>query len=271
MSGSAPDFDTVARIYRFAEYLALGRLLERTRKHFLPLLDDRRQALALGDGDGRFLAAFLRRNAHLRATAVDSSAAMLELLRERCAFAGARLSIRHASLLDISPPFATDIVITHFVLDCFEQSEIEGLARRTAATTRAGTLWLVSDFALPHARIMRPLASLYIRSLYLAFGALTGLEVRTLPDPQKALNDAGFTRLHRHERLGGFLYSELWQNNAGPAVDIHLRMSDSTHPPFDAQPDPEPAVPSLSEPDPGVYHHETGPLKTNDPSESKQA
>jgi hypothetical protein len=26
----------------------------------------------------------------------------------------------------------------------------------------------------------------------------------------------------------------------------------------DAQPDPEPAVPSLPEPDPGVFHHEPG-------------
>jgi len=31
------------------------------------------------------------------------------------------------------------------------------------------------------------------------------------------------------------------------------------HLPEDPLPDPEPAAPSLSEPDPGVYHHEPAP------------
>lgn len=37
------------------------------------------------------------------------------------------------------------------------------------------------------------------------------------------------------------------------------------HIPQDPLPDPEPEVPSLPEPDPGVYHHEPG---TNSRSES---
>jgi hypothetical protein len=56
---SPPNFDRIARPYRWLEYLTLGRSLERAREVFLPLLKDRRQALILGDGDGRFTARLL--------------------------------------------------------------------------------------------------------------------------------------------------------------------------------------------------------------------
>ena len=80
---SQPDFNRIAKPYRWLEFLTLGRALERCRLHFLPELAASRNALVLGDGDGRFLAALLAANPHLNADAVDSSAAMLELARQR--------------------------------------------------------------------------------------------------------------------------------------------------------------------------------------------
>ena len=80
----APNFDRVARVYRWAEYLSLGPLLQRTRTHFLPQLATSKRAFVLGDGDGRFLCKLLAQNKDLYATTVDSSAQMLALLRARC-------------------------------------------------------------------------------------------------------------------------------------------------------------------------------------------
>jgi SAM-dependent methyltransferase len=207
-----PDFDRVARIYRWAEYAALGPLLERTREHYLPQLVDRKSALVLGDGDGRFLARLLQQNSQLQATAVDTSAAMLGLLRQRCAFADDRLRTRQQSALEASPDAETDLIVTHFFLDCLAQPDVDALIAGLAATLRPGTLWLLSDFAVPAKPMLRPLAALYIRSLYLAFRLLTGLRVTELPDPQTALAAAGFERIARHERLGGLLYTELWRS-----------------------------------------------------------
>ena len=42
-----------------------------------------------------------------------------------------------------------------------------------------------------------------------------------------------------------------------PANDPHSDAELATH--TDAQPDPEPAAPSLPEPDPGVFHHQPEP------------
>lgn len=212
-----PDFDRVARIYRWAEYVALGPLLQRIRTHFLPELSGRRKALILGDGDGRFTAAFSSRFPDTPILAVDTSAAMLRLLRKRYRQLP-QLHSRHvrtlqASALDIQPDRGTDLVATHFLLDCLTQSDVERLIRTYAATLQPGALWLVSDFRIPSGPL-RPFARLYIRALYFAFRILTGLLVHSLPDPAIAFRGAGFRLRARHTRLGGMLYTELWSNDA---------------------------------------------------------
>jgi SAM-dependent methyltransferase len=215
MTSNQPNFDRVARLYRWAEYLSLGPLLVRTRNHFLPQLAHCRRALVLGDGDGRFLARLLQQNPGLHVLAVDTSAKMLHLLRERC-FSSVPGCVRNlrcmqVSALEITPSRDTDLIVTHFFLDCLPQFEVDALVARIAAHIQPGALWLLSDFAVPAAPILRPIAVLYIRSLYLAFRLLTGLRATRLPDPQAALSRAGFQLIARHERLFGLLYTELWQ------------------------------------------------------------
>jgi SAM-dependent methyltransferase len=209
-----PSFDRVARIYRWSEYLTLGTLLEHIRFHFLPRLHDRRQALVLGDGDGRFLARLLQQNTTLHATAVDTSATMLRLLRSRCERsapdAAVRLNTIHASALHIAASPQTDLIVTHFFLDCLTQHETDVLAQQLAAQVAPNCLWLVSDFEVPRHPLLRTLGAAYIRTLYFVFRVLTGLRVTRLPDPQRSLSAAGFSRIERHERCGGLLYTELW-------------------------------------------------------------
>lgn len=211
----APNFDRVAAIYRWAEYLSLGPLLQRTRTALLPQLNHPRNTLVLGDGDGRFLEQLLLLHRDCTALAVDTSAAMLRRLRDRCACSvpnsTARLATMHRSALDIDLPLSTDLVVTHFFLDCLTQSEVNTLATRIASSLRPGTLWLVSDFAIPPGPLLRPFARAYIAALYLAFHVLTGLRVRHLPDPQSALQSAGLCRIARRSFLRGLLYTELWR------------------------------------------------------------
>lgn len=207
-----PRFDRIARFYRWAEYLALGPLLKLTREAFLPALAHCRQALLLGDGDGRFAAALLRTAPALHADAVDGSRVMLRLLQGRCARDrhADRLHVQHASVLSAVVPPATDLIATHFLLDCLTQPELDSLVLRLAAAVQPGCLWVVSEFGYPRHRLGRALARGYLRLLYLAFRVLTGLLPQGLPDPQHALLGAGFRRLERRERIGGFLYAELW-------------------------------------------------------------
>ena len=107
MADRQPNFDPIARPYRWLEYLTFGPYLERCRFYFLDQLATHRRALVLGDGDGRFTANLLRTNPDVTIDAVDSSAAMLKLLANRVTLlsqsASERLKTIHADALAFTP------------------------------------------------------------------------------------------------------------------------------------------------------------------------
>ena len=207
---SSLNFDRVARIYRWAEYLSLGPLLQKTRTHFLPKLSQARHALVLGDGDGRFTERLLEGNPRIDVEAVDISGTMLTLLRTRCSAHDNRLTTTQSNALHLELPSAADLIVTHFFLDCLTQGEVDQLTLEISRRCPQGTLWLLSDFAVPAGWLALP-ARLYIRALYFAFRALTNLRVQQLPDPQSALTREGFICRERYTQLGGLIYTELWQ------------------------------------------------------------
>lgn len=207
-----PNFDFIARPYQVLEYLTLGRRLERTRLHFLPQLHSARNALVLGDGDGRFLAQLFATNPNVHATAVDTSAAMLDLLGKRCAPHSDRLCTRQVDALKFSPheDARYDLVVSHFFLDCLSETQVDELVQRFAPALTPQTLWLISDFQIPSG-ILRVPARAVVRALYLSFRVLTGLRVTRLPDHAAIFMRTGFACIERHESLGGLLAAELWQ------------------------------------------------------------
>jgi SAM-dependent methyltransferase len=242
MRPATPSFDLIARPYRWLEYLTFGKSLETCRTHFLPQLLDRRHALVLGDGNGRFLAQLLKQSPNLYANAVDNSAAMLQLLRQRCEAATPNAAVFHlgnprlqpwasiqsgrkgASAPGVCARLRThlanaitfplkeqhDLVVTHFFLDCLTQPELNTLITRIAPTLAPGALWLISDFRIPTGPMRIP-AKLLIRSLYFAFRILTGLRTTRLPDHTTPLTQAGLTRISHQHHLGGLLTTEIWQ------------------------------------------------------------
>jgi SAM-dependent methyltransferase len=209
-----PDFNLIARPYRWLEYLTLGRALERCRTHYLPQLRDRRRALVLGDGDGRFLGQLLAHNPDLRADAVDTSIAMLRLLRQRSEAATpdaeTRLSLHHANALTFPLAGGYDLVVTHFFLDCFTQAELDTLVTRVASALAPGALWLVSDFRIPTGLMRLPAMALVSR-LYFAFRVLTGLGTNRLPDHATPLTQSCLIRIAHQHSFAGILATELWQ------------------------------------------------------------
>lgn len=208
-----PNFDRLARPYRWLEYLTFGPALERCRFHFLPELANARKALVLGDGDGRFLEKLLRKNPGLQADVVDISPAMLEQLSRRLT------PEMHANVTLICTdmreflPFSQeyDLIITHFSLDCLFQTELNSLVSRIRPRVApGGAIWVVSEFAYPSGRARGLAGKLLISLLYQSFGWLTGLRVRALPDHEAPLRNAGFICERERSWLGGLLVSQLW-------------------------------------------------------------
>jgi SAM-dependent methyltransferase len=227
----APNFDKLARPYRWLEYLTFGRLLEQCRFHFLPQLQSHQQALVLGDGDGRFLCRLLQQNPALHATAVDISPAMLHLLTARCNTARCKatdkqqLTTFQSDIRRFTPETNTryDLIVTHFFLDCLTEEEIAALATRLrphlqpgphpqpCADPQPGTEWIISEFALPSNPLLRPPARLLIRLLYTAFALLTGLTTRRLPNYQRILESNHWQCLEQKKFAAGLLTAQRWK------------------------------------------------------------
>jgi Methyltransferase domain len=224
----APDFDRLARLYVWMEAASFGPWLSRTRCAFLDDLSQCRHALVLGDGDGRFTARLLTANEEITVDAVDASPAMLrelvrrtgrhaERVRTDCAdirqwIPGHALPSARSQTIDAQAGCtAYDLVITHFFLDCLTTAEVRALAVMLRSLVSPSAVWLVSEFAEPPNWFGRFVARPLVAFLYGAFGRLTGLAVRTLPDYRAALTESGFWLERRQSWLGGLLESEFWR------------------------------------------------------------
>jgi ubiquinone/menaquinone biosynthesis C-methylase UbiE len=211
-SGVAPDFDRLARIYKWMEWLSFGPLLGRCRRAFLPRMTSRRRALVIGDGDGRFTATLLRTNPNVNIEAVDASRAMLNEMLRRTQPHHARLHTHIADARQWQPPAHVryDLVATHFFLDCLTTQEISSLAKSIRPALEPDALWVISEFGLPKGWFGRLFAHTLIAFLYRAFAVLTGLSVRRLPDHRAALRGTGWKLLDSRRFFRGLLVSELW-------------------------------------------------------------
>src|SRR5579884_25684 len=153
--------DRIARAYRWFEYAAFGRELERRRFRYLSEVASAKRALILGDGDGRFLARFSRIS-EASVEYVDSSKRMLQLAGARAGCG--RTAYRHGDARALEfESHGFDLIVTHFFLDCFDSPDLERLIARLQEVACPGALWLVSEFREP------VWAAPLIRALYLFF------------------------------------------------------------------------------------------------------
>jgi ubiquinone/menaquinone biosynthesis C-methylase UbiE len=207
-------FDRLARVYRWMEYFSFGSYLQKCRVFRLDETASCRRALIYGDGDGRFLSELVRRFPQIEVTAVDASREMLHQAAHRLP-SGAHVRLIQADALECNvedfPGSPFDLVVTHFFLDCFDEAEIASLLSRVNTATREHALWAVSEFAVPRRNPARLAGKLIIRTLYLAFGLLTGLRTRQLPEYRRVMRETGWILKNRREWLSGLLVSECWR------------------------------------------------------------
>jgi ubiquinone/menaquinone biosynthesis C-methylase UbiE len=208
-----PKFDRLARVYRWMEWLSFGPFLSQCRRAFLPQFREARSALVLGDGDGRFTSALLRQNTQVRVDAVDASPAMLHALQRRTATDASRLRTEVQDLREWSAKSAAsyDLIVTHFFLDCLTTDEVLALTERVTPAATPDAHWVVSEFAVTDSAFGRWVARPLVSLLYRAFGVLTGLRVRQLPDYSSVLKIAGFTLEKERTWLVGLLVAQLWR------------------------------------------------------------
>jgi ubiquinone/menaquinone biosynthesis C-methylase UbiE len=216
--------DRIARWYRWLEYAAFGKRLERCRNYYLHCVSDASKVLMLGEGDGRFLKTFAAVSMRSDIDYVDVSAAMLAIARHRLAGArGAENRSVRFFRSDVQndeplPGSSYDLVITHFFLDCFNDQEIDKVVSTIAGSTLANARWLVSEFRQPIRGVWKYAALCILYATYVFFRWTTGLETHRLPSYRSALTSNGFFLEREQTFLGGLLVSQLWRREASVHV-----------------------------------------------------
>ena len=202
--------DRIARWYRWIEYAAFGQALERRREALLKDVGDARRVLALGDGDGRALAALLAAAPHACVDYIDVSVRMLELARARAGTKRVNYRNEDARTSPLRPA-EYDLIITHFFLDCFDETDLEPLIARLADSATPRSRWLISEFRGN---------GWLVHTLYIFFRVATGLRTRRLVDHHPLLERHGFHRVRHEDAWHGLLASELWVGDAATSLNV---------------------------------------------------
>ncbi len=202
----------LARWYRWIEYAAFGRALERRRFAFLPRLASAKRVLILGEGDGRSLGRLLALAPSAVFDVVELSPEMISLAQGRTRnSARVKFSCQDARVVS-GPAAQYDGIVTHFFLDCFDEDEARHLIAQLAnALTPVGN-WLVSEFAIPAKGWRRLHARIWIGAMYRFFGITTGLRARALPPIEMLMREAGMYRTEREQARAGLMVSEVWRH-----------------------------------------------------------
>ncbi len=203
------NFDDLARWYRWLEYLAFGRALERCRFALLPELAEARRVLILGEGDGRFLRELVDLNAEARVDVVEASGAMVDLARGRLSEdERGRVCFHRADAREWNFPLEQyDAVVTCFFLDCFNEVTLARLMPRISASVCPDGRWLMAEFvASGNWR-----SGMWLAALHGFFRGVTGLEAKRLANFGGLLAGLGWEEKRRMEFAGGLMAARVWE------------------------------------------------------------
>jgi ubiquinone/menaquinone biosynthesis C-methylase UbiE len=210
------SFDAVAPWYRTLERIAFGEDLQRCRVACLSEIAAPRRALIVGEGDGRFLVELLRVHPEVEVDCVDLSERMLQLARKRVGeqFGDScgRVRLQCQDINSWSPPEREyDLVVTHFILDCFPASALVGIIKKLARAATHDATWLLADFSVPSEGIPRFHARAWLAAMYLFFRVTARIQATELIDPTPFLRAEGFSLAQQRLFRRGMLKSEIWR------------------------------------------------------------
>jgi tRNA (cmo5U34)-methyltransferase len=208
-------FNLLAPWYDFVATVFLGGAIMRTQRHFLPKLGSHGSVLILGGGTGRILADMLKLGMGKKYIYVDISEKMISAAQQRVM----RLKIPVPQIeficgsVDAIAGKKFSLVVTPFVLDCLDETEIGAAMQKLNAALAPGGKWLFADFHVPSG-LMGFISRAVVRALYFAFNVLCGLGIRKLPEFNRHFQQLGLSYAAEQVFLGGMLITRVYDKKA---------------------------------------------------------
>jgi len=210
------SFDKLAPWYHFLETISFGNHLQECRISLLTELNEVKNILILGDGNGRFLESLLKSNRYAEIESLDISKTMIGLANKRITSLpnSSRVVFIHSNVFDWDfPKCKYDLVVTNFFLDCFTNSELTNLIERISLSLKPEGKLIYGDFNVPNSFSKKTLTTLLLFGMYLFFKIFTRISANSLHDPTSLLIEKKFILMKEKFYLWSFLKSQLWMKN----------------------------------------------------------
>ena len=204
------SFDRVAPHYHWLESVVFGQQLQEARTAFLNEIASPRRVLVVGEGNGRFLAQFVRLYPEAAVDSIETSGRMIELAKRRVGRANVR-HVRSDIREIVLRPNSYDLLVTHFFLDCFEEASLSFIITKLANSAAPHAQWLIADFCRPPKDWRHLRGRFLIALMYRFFRVVSGIEARQLVDYRPLLHLEGFGLGRKTLSPNEMIRTEVWE------------------------------------------------------------
>ncbi|MDP9077938.1 MAG: methyltransferase domain-containing protein [Bacteroidota bacterium] len=202
----AANYNNSAWFYDRLSALVYGRALINAQVYLLQFVPANASVLIVGGGTGWILDELTKIHpSGLQITYVEVAADMMALSKKRNIGANEVFFINDAVENIDSRDFA--VVITPFLFDNFTEETTTKVFTHIHKSLKANGIWLITDFQLTG----KWWQNVLLRSMFLFFRTICGIESSSLPDVEKQFELHGYKIIEEHTFYGDFIKSSVYK------------------------------------------------------------
>ncbi|PWK76432.1 methyltransferase family protein [Mucilaginibacter oryzae] len=202
----AANYDNSAWFYDNLSRLVYGKALIKAQVYLLNMVPPGSKILIAGGGTGWILEELSKIHpGDLTITYVEVSANMLALSQKRKTGQNKVIFMNNA-VENVNLDADFDVIITPFLFDNFLDETVDRVFNHLHRLLKPGGIWLNADFQLTG----RWWQNVLLKSMFIFFRLLCGIEAGRLPAIEKRFNNAAYKIIDDKTFFGDFIVSRVY-------------------------------------------------------------
>jgi ubiquinone/menaquinone biosynthesis C-methylase UbiE len=202
----AANYNNSAWFYDRLSCLIYGRALINAQVYLLQYIPASSKILIIGGGTGWILEEITKIHpAGLNITYIEVAPAMMSISQKRQTGTN-KVTFFNNAVENINLQTDFDIVITPFLFDNFKEQTLQKVFEHIHQSLKSKGLWLNADFQLTGKWWQR----LLLRSMFLFFRILCGIEASSLPDIEQQFEKYSYENIAGRTFYGDFIISKIY-------------------------------------------------------------
>ena len=208
-------FNRIASIYELLGAIAFLGNLRRAQSILLGRVPSNARVLVVGGGTGWFLLKMIKVCQPASIVWIDISDKMINKARKKLVKKAPdfkdRVEFIRKDVFEYASDLEFDVVVTHFLLDVFEQKQAEDLAYHLFQHLKKEGTWSFVDFYIPESGVSGFLGRIQVWWLYLFFRLYCRIPGKKLPDFGKVFGPLKMEMVEEKKRWVGTIRSVIYK------------------------------------------------------------